>query len=117
MRHYRTSVSWDFTLENCASRLRFLTFSASAFRRVRWLLPQLQLVFIYLFILGWFTIYQLTAAVDEYATGVRIAGKFRHEDYSKINEQFLGMIEDIENVPHRLQSLRKVLKGIAAQGW
>ena len=50
-------------------------------------------------------------------TGVRVAGKFRHEDYSKVNEQFLGMIEDIKNVPHRLRSLRKVLKGIAGQGW
>ena len=50
-------------------------------------------------------------------TGTRVASKFRHEDYSKINEQFLGMIEDIENVPHHLQNLRKILKSVAMQGW
>ena len=72
---------------------------------------------IHLFLDGSYFGYQLTAAVDKYATGVRIAGKFRHEDYSKINEQFLGMIEEVEKVPHRLQSLCKVLKKIAAQGW
>ena len=72
---------------------------------------------IHLFLDGSYFGYQLTAAINKYATGVRIAGKFRHEDYSKINEQFLGMIEEVEKVPHCLQSLHKVLKKIAAQGW
>ncbi|KAI5987297.1 hypothetical protein EDD15DRAFT_2372513 [Pisolithus albus] len=58
----------------------------------------------------------LTGAQDEYSTGSFAAVKFRHEGYSKVNEQFLDMISNIENVPHRLRSLRRVLKNIAVQG-
>ncbi|KAI5990742.1 hypothetical protein EDD15DRAFT_2369460 [Pisolithus albus] len=58
----------------------------------------------------------LTGALDEYSTGSFAAVKFRHEGYSKVNEQFLDMISNIENVPHRLRSLRRVLKNIAVQG-
>ncbi|KIK15953.1 hypothetical protein PISMIDRAFT_34874, partial [Pisolithus microcarpus 441] len=59
----------------------------------------------------------LTGTLDEYSTGSFAAVKFRHEGYSKVNEQFLDMISNIENVPHHLRSLRRVLRNIAVQGW
>ncbi|KAI6045929.1 hypothetical protein EDC04DRAFT_2888514 [Pisolithus marmoratus] len=44
----------------------------------------------------------LTAGVDEYATGAFAAVKFCHKDYSKVDEQFLDIISNIESVPHCL---------------
>ncbi|KAI5993384.1 hypothetical protein EDC04DRAFT_2613388 [Pisolithus marmoratus] len=38
----------------------------------------------------------LTAGADEYATGAFAAVKFFHEDYSKVNEQFLDIISNIK---------------------
>ncbi|KAI5982848.1 hypothetical protein EDD15DRAFT_2202516 [Pisolithus albus] len=58
----------------------------------------------------------LTAAMDKYATGALIAIKFCHEGYSKVNEQFLEIIANIEAVPHHFRSLQGVLKNIAVQG-
>ncbi|KAF8547507.1 hypothetical protein OG21DRAFT_1527113 [Imleria badia] len=59
---------------------------------------------------------ELTAAMDEYSTGTFIALKFRHEDYSKGNQQFLEIIDNIDTMPHHLQSLWRALKNIAVQG-
>ncbi|KAI6137139.1 hypothetical protein F5141DRAFT_1060028 [Pisolithus sp. B1] len=63
-----------------------------------------------------FAVTVLTAAMDEYATGALITIEFHHEGYSKVNEQFLDIIANIEAMPHHFQSLQHVLKNIAVQG-
>ncbi|KIK74933.1 hypothetical protein PAXRUDRAFT_174293, partial [Paxillus rubicundulus Ve08.2h10] len=42
----------------------------------------------------------LTAALDDYSTGIYTAMKLRHNDYSQVNEEFMDMINSIKGMSH-----------------